>query len=56
MDELSKSLEFTCSQLDKELGRVKKGIAKVQHNTYIEKDLLGPVEVPAKLVERDNRS
>ena len=32
MDELSKSLEFTQSQLEKELGSVKKDITKLENN------------------------
>ena len=39
MGELSKSLEFTQSQIDEELGNVKKGITKLENNIKsIEKD------------------
>ena len=57
MDKLSKSLEFTQSQLDEELWRVKKDITKFENNfKSIEKDLLDPDEVSAKLVELEDRS
>ena len=56
MSELSKSLEFTQSQLDEELGNVKKDITKLDNNIKsIEKDLLGPDEVSAKLVELEDK-
>ena len=49
MGELSKSLEFTQSQLDEELGNVKKDITKLENNIKsIEKDLLDPDDVSAK--------
>ena len=57
MGELSKSLELTQSQLDEELGSVKADITKLENNIkYIEKDLLDPDEVSAKLVELEDRS
>ena len=57
MGELSKSLEFTQSQLDEELGNVKKDITKLENNIKsIEKDLLDPDDVSAKLVELEDRS
>ena len=57
MGELSKSLEFMQSQLDKELGNVKKDITKLENNIKsIEKDLLDPDDVSAKLVELEDRS
>ena len=56
MGELSKSLEFTQSQLDEELGNVKKDITKLENNIKsIEKDLLDPDDVSAKLVELEDR-
>ena len=49
MGELSKSLEFMQSQLDKELGSVKKDITKLENNIKsIEKYLLDPDDVSAK--------
>ena len=52
MGELSKSLEFNQSQLDEELGNVKKNISKLENNIKsIEKDLLDPDDISAKLVE-----
>ena len=57
MGELSKSLEFNQSQLDEELGNVKKNISKLENNIKsIEKDLLDPDDVSAKLVELEDRS
>ena len=57
MGELSKRLEFTQSQLDEELGSVKKGITKLESNIKsIEKDLLDPDDVTAKLFELEDRS
>ena len=57
MGELSKSLEFTQSQIDEELGNVKKGITKLENNNKsTEKDLLDPGDVSAKLVELEDRS
>ena len=57
MGELSKSLEFMQGQLDKELGNVKKDITKLENNIKsIEKDLLDPDDVSAKLVELEDRS
>ena len=57
MGELSKILEFKQSQLDKELGSIKKDIAKLENNIKsIEKDLLDPDDVSAKLVELEDRS
>ena len=48
MGELSKSLEFTQSQLDEELGNVKKDITKLENNIKsTEKDLLDPDDVSA---------
>ena len=45
------------SQLDKELGNVKKDITKLENNIKsIEKDLLDPDDVSAKLVELEDRS
>ena len=50
-------LEFTKSQLDEELGNVKKDITKLENNIKsIEKDLLDPDDVSAKLVELEDRS
>ena len=57
MGELSKILEFKQSQLDKKLGSIKKDIAKLENNIKsIEKDLLDPGDVSAKLVELEDRS
>ena len=57
MGELSKSLEFTQSQLDEELGNVKKDITKLENSAKsIEKDLLDADDVSAKLVELEDRS
>ena len=57
MGELSKSLEFTQSQIDEELGNVKKGITKLENNNKsTDKDLLDPGDVSAKLVELEDRS
>ena len=57
MGELSKSLEFTQSQLDEELGSVKKDIPKLENNIKsIEKDILDPDEVSPKLVELEDTS
>ena len=57
MGELSKRLEFTQSQLDEELGSVKKDIPKLENNIKsIEKDLLDPDEVSPKLVELEDKS
>ena len=57
MGELCKSLEFMQSQLDEELGNVKKDITKLENNIKsIEKDLLDPDDVSAKLVELEDRS
>ena len=57
MGELSKSLEFMQSQLDEELGSVKKDITKLENNIKsLEKDLLNPDDVSAKLVELEDRS
>ena len=57
MEELSKSLEFTQSQLDDELGSVKKDITKLENNIKsIGKDLLDLDEVSAKLVKLEDRS
>ena len=45
------------SQLDKELGNVKKDITKLENNIKsIEKDLLDPDDVSAKLIELEDRS
>ena len=50
-------LEFKQSQLDEELGNVKKDITKLENNIKsIEKDLLDPDDVSAKLVELEDRS
>ena len=50
-------LEFTQSQLDEELGNVKKDITKLENNIKsIEKDLLDPDDVSAKLIELEDRS
>ena len=47
----------TQSQLDEELGSVKKGITKLENKiTSIEKYLLDPDDVSAKLVELEDRS
>ena len=49
MGKLSKSLEFMQSQLDEELGNVKKDITKLENNIKsIEKDFLDPDDVSAK--------
>ena len=57
MGELSQSLEFTQSQLDGELGSLKKDIIKLENNIKsMERDLLDPYEVSAKLVELENKS
>ena len=57
MGELSKTLEFTQSQLDEELGSVEKDITKLENNIKsIEKDLLDPDDVNAKLVELEDTS
>ena len=57
MGELSKNLEFTSSQLDKELGNVRKDTTKLENNIKsIEKDLLDPDDVSAKRVELEDRS
>ena len=57
MGKLSKNLEFTPSQLDKELGNVKKDTTKLENNIKsIEKDLLDPDDVSAKRVELEDRS
>ena len=57
MGELSKSPEFTQSRLDEELANVKKDITKLENNIKsIEKDLLDPDDVSAKLVELEDRS
>ena len=50
-------LEFTQSQLDEELGNVKKDITKLENKIKsIEKDLLDPDDVSTKLVELEDRS
>ena len=57
MGESTKSLEFTQSQLDEELGSVKEDINKLENNIKsIEKDFLDPDDVSAKLVEFEDRS
>ena len=57
MGKLSKSLEFMESQLDRELGSVKKDITKLENNIKsIEKDILDPDEISAKLVELEENS
>ena len=57
MGKLSKSLEFIQSQLDEELGSIKKEITKIENNIKsIEKDLLDPDYVSTKLVELEDRS
>ena len=57
LGELSKSLEFTQSRLDEELANVKKDITKLENNIKsIEKDLLDPDDVSAKLIELEDRS
>ena len=57
MGELSKSLEFTQSRLDEELANVKKDITKLENNIEsIEKDLLDPDDVSAKVIELEDRS
>ena len=57
MGELSKSLEFTQSRLDEESANVKKDITKLENNIKsIEKDLLDPDDVSAKLIELEDRS
>ena len=57
MGELCKSLEFMQSQLDEELGNVKKDITKLENNIkWIEKDLLDADDVSAKLAELEDRS
>ena len=57
MGELTKSLEFMQSQLDEELGSVKKDITKLENNIKsIEKDILDPDDISTKLVELEDRS
>ena len=57
LNEWSKSLEFTQSQHDEELGSIKKDIIKLENNIKsIEKDLLDPDEIFAKLIELECRS
>ena len=57
MGESTKSLEFTQSQLDEELGSVKEDINKLENNIKsIEKDFLDPDDVSTKLVEFEDRS
>ena len=57
MGKLSKSLEFMQSQLDEELGNVKKDITKLENNIKsIEKDFLDPDDVSAKWVELEDMS
>ena len=56
MGELSKSLKFMQSQLDEELGNVKKDITKLENSIKsIGRDLLEPVEVSVKSVELEDR-
>ena len=57
MGKLSKSIEYTQSQLDEELGNVKKDITRLENNIKsIKKDLLDPDYVSVKLVELEDRS
>ena len=57
MGKLSKSIEYTQSQLDEELGNVKKDITRLENNIKsIKKDLLDPDDVSVKLVELEDRS
>ena len=57
MGKLSKSLEFMQSQLDEELGNIKKDITKLENNIKsIEKDFLDPDDASAKWVELEDRS
>ena len=51
MGKLSESIEYTQSQLDEELGNVKKDITRLENNIKsIKKDLLDPDDVSVKLV------
>ena len=56
MNEWSKSLEFTQSRHDEELGSIRKDIIKLESNIKsIEKDLSDPDEIFAKLIKLECR-
>lgn len=54
---MTKSLEFTQSKHDEELGTGKNDIKKLAYDMIeLENNLLGPSEVSEKLLELENRS
>ena len=53
--DITKSLEFTQEQFDKELAKLKNDIGKIQTDVKdIEHDLLGPEYIVEKLIELDH--